>query len=99
VPEVMDDGLTGFVVHETEQAVRAVERVPSLSRAECRQVFERRFSVRRMARDYVAVYRRLLEEGGPRQNGRRGPGTGAVSGNSQADGYRTRSRRLGVGGA
>src|SRR5262245_25705920 len=59
VPEVMDDGATGFVVGDLDQAVRAVERVPELSRKKCRQVFEERFTVTRMARDYLAVYRRL----------------------------------------
>src|SRR5439155_8484474 len=54
VPEVMDDGITGFVVDGVEAAVAAVGRVPSLSRRRCRQVFERRFSVERMAADYLA---------------------------------------------
>src|SRR5207302_512840 len=53
VPEVMDDGVTGFVVDTVEEAVKAVERVGEISRAGCRQVFEERFSVSRMARDYV----------------------------------------------
>jgi glycosyltransferase involved in cell wall biosynthesis len=60
VPEVVDDGVTGFVVENLEQAVQAVERVQDLSRRECRQVFERRFSVRRMAQDYLAAYQQLL---------------------------------------
>jgi glycosyltransferase involved in cell wall biosynthesis len=71
VPEVMDDGITGFVVDNTEQAVRAVGRVASLNRAECRRVFEQRFSARRMAQDYLAVYRRLVAEGDAVLNGRR----------------------------
>jgi glycosyltransferase involved in cell wall biosynthesis len=63
VPEVMEDGVTGFVVEDIEQAARAVERVPDLSRRECRRVFEERFSAPRMARDYVSVYRQLQEVG------------------------------------
>jgi glycosyltransferase involved in cell wall biosynthesis len=62
VPEVMEDGVTGFVVDDMGAAVRAVERVGGLSRAACRRAFERRFSATRMARDYLAVYRRLLQQ-------------------------------------
>ena len=60
VPEVMQEGVTGFIVDSLDKAVQAVERVSTLSRKRCRQVFEERFSASRMARDYVAVYRRLL---------------------------------------
>jgi glycosyltransferase involved in cell wall biosynthesis len=60
VPEVMEHGRTGFVVQELDDAVEAVRRVPQLSRARCREVFEERFTAERMARDYVAVYERLI---------------------------------------
>jgi glycosyltransferase involved in cell wall biosynthesis len=73
VPEVLDDGVTGFIVDNLEQAVQAVERVANLSRAECRRVFERRFHVRRMARDYLTIYRHLLEERGMRLKDRQSP--------------------------
>jgi glycosyltransferase involved in cell wall biosynthesis len=63
VPEVIDDGLTGFVVDSVEGAARAVRRVATLSRRTCRQVFEERYDAARMARDYVEVYRRLLRRG------------------------------------
>ena len=43
VPEVLEDGVTGWMVEGIEEAVQAVERVPLLSRARCRQVFEERF--------------------------------------------------------
>jgi glycosyltransferase involved in cell wall biosynthesis len=59
VPEVVTDGVTGFVVDTVDEAVRAVERVANLNRRACRQVFEERFDAARMARDYVEVYRRL----------------------------------------
>jgi glycosyltransferase involved in cell wall biosynthesis len=59
VPEVVTDGVTGFVVDTIDEAVQAVERVANLSRHTCRQVFEERFDAARMARDYVEVYRRL----------------------------------------
>ena len=60
VPEVLEDGVTGWIVEGMEEAVQAVERVPALSRARCRQVFEARFSASRMAQDYVKLYRQLL---------------------------------------
>ncbi|HEU4770916.1 MAG TPA: glycosyltransferase family 4 protein [Candidatus Udaeobacter sp.] len=61
VAEVMDDGVTGFVVHEIEEAVEAVRRVRDLSRARCREVFEKRFTASRMAEDYINVYTRLAD--------------------------------------
>ncbi len=60
VPELMDDGVTGFVVTQLDDAVRAAERVAEIDRRSCRQVFEEQFTVSRMARDYVAVYERLI---------------------------------------
>ena len=61
VPEVTEEGGTGFIVEELEDAVEAVRRVPELSRARCREVFEERFTAARMARDYVQVYERLID--------------------------------------
>jgi len=63
VPEVIEDGKTGFVVDSVEEAVRAVGRVASLSRHICRRVFEERFDAARIAQDYVEVYRRLVYPG------------------------------------
>ncbi len=60
VPEVLEDGLTGFIVEDQPGAVEAVRKVPDLSRAGCRRVFEARFSVERMARDYLREYERLV---------------------------------------
>ena len=62
VPELIDEGLTGFIVDDLDGAVQAVERLPELSRARCRQVFEQRFSDTRMAQDYLAIYDRLLNK-------------------------------------
>ena len=59
VPEVMTDGVTGYVVDDDEEAVRAVGRLDGISRAQCRRAFERRFTVERMARNYVDAYRRV----------------------------------------
>jgi glycosyltransferase involved in cell wall biosynthesis len=60
VPEVVDDGVTGYVVETLDEAVSAVGRIGCLSRAACRRVFEERFGAARMARDYVDVYRGLV---------------------------------------
>ncbi len=61
VPEVMDDGVTGFVVNDNDVdvAVAAVAQIDTIDRRRCRQVFEERFSVRRMTSDYVNIYSRL----------------------------------------
>lgn len=59
VPEVITDGVTGFVVDNMDHAVRAVTDVNSLSRYACRRAFEERFDAAPMARAYVDVYRRL----------------------------------------
>jgi len=61
VPEVVDQGVTGFIVDNIEEAVNAVEAISSLSRNRCRAVFEQRFSASRMARDYVLQYEHLQE--------------------------------------
>src|SRR5881396_799000 len=60
VPEVMDDGVTGFIVRELDEAAEAVRRVRNLSRARCREVFYKRFTATRMANDYIHVYQRML---------------------------------------
>lgn len=59
VPEILDEGRTGFLVHSVEEAMAAVQRLDSLDRSVCRRVFTERFSARRMAADYLETYRRL----------------------------------------
>jgi glycosyltransferase involved in cell wall biosynthesis len=59
VPEVLDDGVTGFIVRSVDQAVAAVERVGEIDREQVRAVFEHRYSAERMARDYLSIYRSL----------------------------------------
>ncbi|HEY5767042.1 MAG TPA: glycosyltransferase family 4 protein [Candidatus Udaeobacter sp.] len=61
VPEVMEDGVTGFIVRDLDDAVEGVNRIRDLSRLRCREVFERRFAAERMASDYVDVYQRLID--------------------------------------
>lgn len=59
VPEVINDGVTGFIVDDVAGAVAAVGRIGALDRARVRATFERRFDIARVAEDYVAVYRAL----------------------------------------
>jgi glycosyltransferase involved in cell wall biosynthesis len=61
VSEVMEHGVTGFIVKELDEAVEAIGCVAELSRARCREVFEKRFTASRMAGDYVRVYRRMVD--------------------------------------
>ena len=58
VREIIKEGQTGFIATNIEEAVEAVRRVPELNRADCRKVFENRFTVTRMAGDYVRTYER-----------------------------------------
>jgi glycosyltransferase involved in cell wall biosynthesis len=60
VPEVIDEGVTGFVVDSEEEAVRAVRRLGEIDRRQVRASFERRFTARRMASEYVALYEDLV---------------------------------------
>jgi len=66
VPEVVDDGITGFIVEDELGAIGAVQRLSELDRAAVRKQFERRFTARRMAQDYLGVYRALAESHAPR---------------------------------
>jgi glycosyltransferase involved in cell wall biosynthesis len=61
MPEVIDEGVSGFIVDDVDAAVAAVGRLETLSRNRVRECFERRFTAERMARDYVSIYRRLLD--------------------------------------
>ena len=66
VQEVMDDGITGFVVSSETEAVEAVERLSELDRRQVRAQFEKRFSARRMAEDYLRHYISLVADGAGR---------------------------------
>ena len=63
--EIIEDGLTGFVVEDETGAIGAVDRLSQLSRDNIRRRFEERFTARRMAQDYLAVYRGLLRASAP----------------------------------
>jgi len=66
VPEVVDDGLTGFIVEDDRGAIGAVQRLAELDRGKVRAQFEARFTARRMAQEYLGIYRSLRETGAPR---------------------------------
>ncbi|MBL8546865.1 MAG: glycosyltransferase family 4 protein [Hyphomonadaceae bacterium] len=63
VPEVMDHGVTGFVVDTVDDAVRAVDQLAQISRAKVRAVFDERFTVQRMARDYINTFSKCAGAG------------------------------------
>jgi glycosyltransferase involved in cell wall biosynthesis len=60
VQEVVDEGMTGFIVDSVDDAVKVLPRATALDRRVVRRRFEERFSAARMARNYVGVYRSLL---------------------------------------
>jgi glycosyltransferase involved in cell wall biosynthesis len=77
VPEIIEEGRTGFLTNNAKRAAKAVEQVPQISREKCRQCFEERFTATRMAKDYLALYERLT---------RRVPAVLHLGGLSVADG-------------
>ena len=65
VPEVVNDGVTGFIVTSEDEAVSAVEHASRMDRYEIRRAFERRFTSKVMARNYLALYWSLAHGGDP----------------------------------
>lgn len=62
VEEILEEGVTGFIVENVDEAVEAVRRIDTIDRRACRRAFERRFTVRRMCDDYLRAYSRILAE-------------------------------------
>jgi glycosyltransferase involved in cell wall biosynthesis len=60
VPEIIEDGVTGFIVENEEEAIEAIERVPDLDRRRVRAAFERRFTARQMAECYRRSFQKVL---------------------------------------
>jgi glycosyltransferase involved in cell wall biosynthesis len=60
-PELVDEGITGWIVDSEDAALAALEGIERFDRAACRRRFEERFTVERMARDYLDVYRRIAD--------------------------------------
>lgn len=77
VPEVLEDGVSGFIVDTVEQGALAVRRIANLDRAKVRSEFERRFTAERMAGCYLEIYDKLLNARSPLEvgevNGKRMP--------------------------
>jgi glycosyltransferase involved in cell wall biosynthesis len=62
VPEIIDEGVTGFVVDDVDAAVECVSRAAGLSRKRCRERFEQRFQVARMSQNYCKAYERARQQ-------------------------------------
>jgi len=60
VPEVIENGVTGFLVRDVNSAAHAVQRISKIDRAQCRRRFEERFTSARMAQEYLAIYDRII---------------------------------------
>lgn len=60
VPEIIEEGVSGFIVNSEQQAVDMIQQLPTLDRRRVRASFERRFTATAMARNYLQVYERLL---------------------------------------
>jgi glycosyltransferase involved in cell wall biosynthesis len=61
VPEVIENGVSGFVVQSTQDAVKAIRQITPDLRKRCRDLFEQRFNAVRMTEEYIAVYRKLVK--------------------------------------
>jgi glycosyltransferase involved in cell wall biosynthesis len=62
MPELIDDGVTGYLVDSFEESVAAISRLGEIDRAACRRAVEERFTVERMADRYLELYRRILDQ-------------------------------------
>jgi len=60
MPELIEDGVTGFLVDTFDEAVAAIGRLGEIDRRECRRAVEARFTVERMAEQYLQLYQRIL---------------------------------------
>jgi glycosyltransferase involved in cell wall biosynthesis len=63
VPEVVEHGVSGFIVENEAEAIEAIKRIPALDRRKVRAAFERRFTARRMAETYRRCFQRLVADG------------------------------------
>ncbi len=59
IPEIIEDGVTGFICENLDEMVAAIDRLPLIQRQKCRDAFEARFTVQRMVQDYLALYERM----------------------------------------
>jgi glycosyltransferase involved in cell wall biosynthesis len=61
VPEIIEDGLTGFIASSVDGIVESINKVDSISREQCRDTFEKRFTAEIMADNYERIYRGIIE--------------------------------------
>jgi len=64
VPEIVEEGVTGFIVDDAAAAAAAIPAAAALDRRLIRERFEERFTAERMARDYISLYERSIERDG-----------------------------------
>lgn len=83
-PEVIDEGVTGAIVHSMDEAIARLQSVLALDRTQVRRRFEQRFTVARMARDYVEVYKSLIGAPKKREEGIAASGR-ATTGNGHGE--------------
>ena len=62
IPEIIDDGVTGFICENLNEMVSALSRLSGIKRQDCRQAFEARFMVTRMAANYVGLYEQIISQ-------------------------------------
>ena len=64
-PEIIDDGVTGFIRDDLRDLADVLHKTAKLDRSECRRVAQDRFSVSRMVGDHLELYAKLVDEGCP----------------------------------
>jgi glycosyltransferase involved in cell wall biosynthesis len=62
VPEIIDEGKSGYIINSMEEALHAAKKISDLDRSVVRKCFEQRFSAQRMMKDYVAIYQKLINK-------------------------------------
>jgi glycosyltransferase involved in cell wall biosynthesis len=93
VAEVVENGVTGYVVESVGEAICKIGRVLALDRGQVRRRFEERFTASRMTRDYLGIYAHLLEKGAEAPKARASPRLVA----NGADGAAERPAAAGLG--
>ena len=66
IPEIIDHGVTGYICDNIGEMAQAVAGLSLLDRTRCREIFEKRFTVERMVKDYVAIYENMAASHRPR---------------------------------
>lgn len=83
IPEIINDGVTGFICENLTEMAEAVGRLSIIDRRRCRSAFDERFTADRMARDYVALYERMVRE----ETGRSTPRIRAIGSRQSDEGH------------